>query len=93
MLRRFLISYPTGPKVRSAYTGRKTAISENESHCKGRAHHVEVDPRQVAGLRARALSWNQIAGQLGIGRGTAERAYSSLSQKSPLLTTDPELIS
>src|SRR5215471_19155825 len=42
---------------------------------------AEVDPRQVAGLRARGLSWNQIAGQLGIGRGTAERAFKSLSQK------------
>jgi DNA invertase Pin-like site-specific DNA recombinase len=41
---------------------------------------VEVDPRQVAGLRARGLSWNQIAGQLGIGRGTAERAFRSLSR-------------
>jgi hypothetical protein len=42
---------------------------------------VEVDPRQVVGLRARGLSWNEIADQLGIGRGTAERAYRSLSQK------------
>ena len=42
---------------------------------------IEVDPRQVAGLRARGLSWNEIAAELGIGRGTAERAYRSLSQK------------
>src|SRR5262249_37365234 len=42
---------------------------------------VEVDGRQVAGLRARGLSWNEIADELGIGRGTAERAYRSLSQK------------
>ena len=42
---------------------------------------VEVDPLQVAGLRARGLSWNQIAGRLGVGRGTAERAFRSLSQK------------
>src|SRR5215475_4095841 len=42
---------------------------------------VEVDPLQVAGLRARGLSWNQIAVKLGIGRGTAERAFKSLSQK------------
>jgi DNA invertase Pin-like site-specific DNA recombinase len=42
---------------------------------------VEVDPRQVAVLRARGLSWNEIADKLGIGRGTAERAYRSLSQK------------
>jgi DNA invertase Pin-like site-specific DNA recombinase len=42
---------------------------------------VEVDPRQVAGLRARGVSWNQIAEQLGICRGTAERAFKLLSQK------------
>jgi DNA invertase Pin-like site-specific DNA recombinase len=39
---------------------------------------VEVDPLQVAGLRTRGLSWNQIAGKLGVGRGTAERAFRSL---------------
>src|SRR5262249_40175406 len=42
---------------------------------------VEVDPRQVAGLRARGLSWNQVAVKLNIGRGTAERTFKSLSQK------------
>jgi len=42
---------------------------------------VEVDPLQVAGLRARGLSWNQIAGRLNVGRGTAERAFRALSQK------------
>ena len=42
---------------------------------------VEVDPLQVAGLRSRGLSWNQIAETLSIGRGTAERAFRSLSQK------------
>ena len=31
---------------------------------------VEIDPLQVAGLRARGLSWNQIARALGVGRGT-----------------------
>ena len=41
---------------------------------------VEVDPLQVAGLRARGYSWNEIAEKLQIGRGTAERAYRSLSQ-------------
>src|SRR5262245_16996355 len=46
---------------------------------------VEVDPLQVAGLRARGLSWNQIADKLGVGRGTAERAFKLLSQK-PLST-------
>jgi DNA invertase Pin-like site-specific DNA recombinase len=42
---------------------------------------VDVDPLQVAGLRARGLSWNEIAEKLNVGRGTAERAYRSLSQK------------
>jgi len=42
---------------------------------------VEVDPLQVAGLRSRGLSWNQIAAKLNVGRGTAERAFKSLSQK------------
>ncbi len=42
---------------------------------------VEVDPLQVAGLRVRGFSWNQIAEALGVGRGTAERAFRSLSQK------------
>ena len=46
---------------------------------------VDIDPLQVAGLRARGFSWNQIADKLGIGRGTAERAFKSLSQ-NPLST-------
>jgi DNA invertase Pin-like site-specific DNA recombinase len=40
---------------------------------------VEVDPLQVAGLRSRGYSWNQIAAKLGIGRGTAERAFKRLN--------------
>src|SRR5437867_5770069 len=47
---------------------------------------VEVDPLQVAGLRARGYSWNEITAKLGVGRGTAERVFKSLSQK-PLRTT------
>jgi DNA invertase Pin-like site-specific DNA recombinase len=39
---------------------------------------VEVDPRQIAGLRARGRSWNQIADELGIGKGTAQRAFARL---------------
>lgn len=42
---------------------------------------VDVDPHQVAGLRTRGLSWNEIADKLNVGRGTAERAFRSLSQK------------
>ena len=45
---------------------------------------VEVDPLQIAGLRARGYSWNEIAAKLGVGRGTAERALKSLSQKPSL---------
>ena len=44
---------------------------------------VEVDPRQVAGLRARGSSWNQIAVDLGIGKGTAQRAFHSLPKNLP----------
>jgi putative DNA-invertase from lambdoid prophage Rac len=40
---------------------------------------VDVDAHEVAGLRNRGLSWNQIADKLGIGRGTAERAFKSLN--------------
>jgi len=42
---------------------------------------VEIDPLQVAGLRACGLSLNEIADKLGVGRGTVERALKSLSQK------------
>jgi DNA invertase Pin-like site-specific DNA recombinase len=34
---------------------------------------VEVDPRQIVGLRAPGRSWNQIANELGIGKGIAQR--------------------
>ena len=48
---------------------------------------VDVDPLQVAGLRSRGLSWNQIAAKLNVGRGTSERAFRTLSQK-PLITAE-----
>ena len=44
---------------------------------------VEVDPLQVAGLRARGLSWNQIAEKLDVGKGTAQRAFQSLPKNLP----------
>ena len=44
---------------------------------------VEVDPRQVAGLRLRGKSWNEIAKELGIGKGTAQRAVGSLPKNLP----------
>jgi putative DNA-invertase from lambdoid prophage Rac len=53
---------------------------------------VEVDPLQVAGLRSRGLSWNQIAQKLNVGRGTAERAFRSLSQKPFSTIENPSLI-
>src|SRR5437667_10039541 len=42
---------------------------------------ADVDPRQVAGLRANGYSWNEIAAKLNVGRGTVERAFRTLSQK------------
>src|SRR5215471_10481179 len=39
---------------------------------------VDVDPRLVAGLRARGRSWNEIAQELNIGKGTAQRAFQAL---------------
>jgi DNA invertase Pin-like site-specific DNA recombinase len=44
---------------------------------------VQVDPLQVAGLRSRGRSWNQIARELGIGKGTAQRAFDSLPKIPP----------
>jgi len=54
---------------------------------------VTIDPLQVVGLRARGYSWNQIARELGVGRGTAQRAFqSSVAQKvsSPSYTAEPQ---
>jgi len=62
----------------------RVAIGISRARKQGKAlgrPRVEMDPRQVAGLRARGVSWNQIAEHLGIGRGTAEHAFRSLSQK------------
>jgi DNA invertase Pin-like site-specific DNA recombinase len=39
---------------------------------------VQVDPLQVAGMRSRGRSWNEIARELGIGKGTAQRAFDRL---------------
>jgi DNA invertase Pin-like site-specific DNA recombinase len=44
---------------------------------------AQVDPLQVAGLRSRGRSWNQIAQELGIGKGTAQRAFDSLPKIPP----------
>jgi DNA invertase Pin-like site-specific DNA recombinase len=50
---------------------------------------VGVDARQVAGLRARGRSWNQIARELGIGKGTAQRAFQSLPKTLPAEQPQP----
>jgi hypothetical protein len=42
-----------------------------------------VDPRQVAGLRARGLSWNQIAEQLGIGVAELPCVHSRPFPRNP----------
>ena len=39
---------------------------------------VEVDALQVFALRGLGRSWNEIAHELGIGRGTAQRAVTKL---------------
>ena len=53
---------------------------------------IKVDALQVAGLRSRGLSWNQIAETLSVGRGTAERAFRTLSQKPLRTSENPSLI-
>jgi DNA invertase Pin-like site-specific DNA recombinase len=42
--------------------------------------HVFVDARRIATLRTRGDSWPAIAKQLGVGVGTAYRAYQELSR-------------
>ena len=42
--------------------------------------HIVVDVRKVAALREQGRSWPQIAEQLGVGVGTAYRAYQELSK-------------
>jgi DNA invertase Pin-like site-specific DNA recombinase len=51
---------------------------------------VEVDPLQVSGLRARGHTWDQIAAELGVGRGTAERAFRSLPKNPPASSYLPD---
>lgn len=51
---------------------------------------VAVDADRVAALRAQGRSWREISEELGIGKGTAQRAYYSLP-KNPtveLLVSD-----
>jgi len=48
--------------------------------------HVAVGASKVAALRERGASWPQIAKQLGVGVGTAYRAYQELSKKPEAYT-------
>jgi DNA invertase Pin-like site-specific DNA recombinase len=45
--------------------------------------HVFVDVRRIANLRDAGRSWPQIAEQLGVGVGTAYRAYQAFSKNHP----------
>jgi DNA invertase Pin-like site-specific DNA recombinase len=42
---------------------------------------VFVDVPKIAALRAQGRSWSQIVTELGIGKGTAQRALASLPKK------------
>jgi DNA invertase Pin-like site-specific DNA recombinase len=53
---------------------------------------VEVDSRQIAGLRARGRSWNQISKELGIGKGTAQRALANLPKIPTVDAAQPNQI-
>ena len=41
---------------------------------------VVVDVARIADLRARGRSWREITKELGVGKGTAQRALASLSK-------------
>ncbi len=44
---------------------------------------VAVDPTRIASLRGQGRSWAEIAAELGVGKGTAQRALLNLP-KNPL---------
>ncbi len=44
---------------------------------------VVVDPSRIAALRAQGRSWAMISAELGIGKGTAQRAIQSLPKNPP----------
>ena len=45
---------------------------------------VVVDPSRIAALRSRGYSWREIVTEMGIGKGTAQRAYWGLPKNSKL---------
>jgi len=53
---------------------------------------IVVDVRKVAALREQGRSWPAIAKQLGVGVGTAYRAYQELSKipKAESLSRNPD---
>jgi DNA invertase Pin-like site-specific DNA recombinase len=58
--------------------------ARNQGKALGRPR-VEVDPLQVAGLRSCGKSWNEIARELGIGKGTAQVLWSACPKTLPPL--------
>ena len=46
---------------------------------------VQVDPIQISALRRIGRSWNEIAAELGIGKGTAQRAVERLP-RNPIVS-------
>ena len=42
---------------------------------------VVVDASTIAALRAQGRSWSEIVTEMGIGKGTAQRALASLPKK------------
>jgi len=39
---------------------------------------VAVDPARIAALRAQGRSWSEVCSETGVGKGTAQRAFSTL---------------
>jgi DNA invertase Pin-like site-specific DNA recombinase len=46
---------------------------------------VDVDPIRIRAMRQKGRSWNEISAELGIGKGTAQRAVEKLP-KNPVET-------
>jgi hypothetical protein len=48
------------------------------------ARGVFVAATRIASLRAQGRSWSQIVDELGVGKGTAQRALAGLPKKETL---------
>ena len=55
-------------------------VARARGTCLGRPR-VFADVARIASLRAQGRSWRQISEEMGIGKGTAQRALSSLPKK------------